>query len=106
MSNELFKQQGRPVLEIGSCGIRHIKFRDTTSRITVLQQFARMIERIVKIVSQLYIVIDDIDEIAERERFLAFVHRVRRLDNLNIIIVSRPLQDIENGLSHVMKLEI
>jgi len=65
-----------------------------------------MIESIVKTLSQVYIVIDGIDEIAEREHFLAFVHRVRRLDNLNIIIVSRPLQDIENGLSQVMKLEI
>lgn len=82
------------------------KYREQNSNLTLLEEFETLFESIAKALSHTYIVIDGIDEIAEREHFLALILRLQRLDNVNVLVVSRPLQDVEKCLSHALKLRI
>lgn len=56
--------------------------------------------------SRVYLVIDGVDEIAERQHILEFINRHLRSVNFHLLVASRPLHDIEKHLYGTLQLNI
>lgn len=60
--------------------------------------FTDVIERIAVFFSCVYIIIDGLDEIVDREELLQVLNRLSlKLKNLNLLVLSRPEKDIESS---------
>jgi hypothetical protein len=83
------------------------KYRELKSAPSLLRELQETLEKVVCAFEQVYILIDGLDEITEREHILALSKRLVAYPfSLNIIVVSRPIKDIESAFSGFDHLEI
>jgi hypothetical protein len=72
----------------------------------VLQDLEDSLETMASAFSHVYLVIDGVDEIAERQYILSFFNSHRRSDKFHLLVASRPLLDIEKHLCGTLRLNI
>jgi hypothetical protein len=73
---------------------------------SVLQDLEDSLKTMASAFSHVYLVIDGVDEIAERDYILSFFNGHRRSDKLHLLVASRPLPDIEKRLCGTLRLDI
>ena len=72
----------------------------------LLQDLEDTLEKMMSAFSRVYLVIDGVDEIAERQHILEFINRHLRSVNFHLLVASRPLHDIEKHLYDTLQLNI
>lgn len=82
------------------------KYGQQESTPPLLDDFEGIIYDLVTILSHAYIILDGIDEIGDRDQLLAFIIRLHRLNQLNILILSRPLSDIRRAFIGFPELQL
>ena len=82
------------------------KYRDLKSTPSLLKGLQGAIESVTTMFSRMYLVIDGIDEVEDRQDILSFGLQLQSSHKVNVLIVSRPRVDLEKGLSEALRLEI
>jgi hypothetical protein len=79
--------------------IQHGSGRQTPTN----QSLVKALQKIVEALPRTYIILDALDECRERDELLEFPKEAAgwKLDNLHILVTSRPLKDIEEALDTV-----
>ena len=84
----------------------HETHKDRGINPNFLRDLEHSVQKMISIFSRVYLVIDGMDEIAERQHILSFVNSLQRSVNVHLLVVSRPLHDIEKQLSSTLRLNI
>jgi hypothetical protein len=82
------------------------KHRRISPNPSLLNELADLIGSFARSVSKLYVVIDGLDEISDREKSFSILGQLRLATTVKFLIVSRPLQDIERSLPEVPHIKI
>jgi len=84
----------------------HETYKDRGINPNFLRDLEDGVQKMISIFSRVYLVIDGIDEIAERQHILSFINSLQRSVNVHLLVVSRPLWDIETELRSTLRLNI
>ena len=72
----------------------------------LLQDLEHCVQKMMSVFSRVYLVIDGIDEIAERQHILSFINSLQRSVKVHLLVACRPLLDIEKHLCNTLRLNI
>lgn len=84
----------------------HETHKDRGPNLKLLQDLEHSVLKMMSGFSRIYLVIDGVDEIVERQHILSFIKSIQRSVNVHLLVVSRPLRDIEKQLSSTLRLNI
>lgn len=82
------------------------KHRTLKSTYSLVRDLEDMVKSAANVFSTVYLLIDGLDEMTEREEIVSVALRLSSSRIFNVLFVSRPVQDLEKRFSNALKLRI